>query len=128
MARDNEETENLGMVLGIVKSIKLDAMDSSIRKSLDFMQNSINELSKTISNMQTSISMLPETVPESVVKGMSARLIETMSLYNEANEALITLTLKHLNSSFLSRDAFSSINAEIPSDPSLGDTETNSPS
>ena len=118
MARDREESENFGMVLGLVKTIKLESIDSSIRKSMDFMQNSINELSRTISSMQTSIASLSETMPLDILTEMSTRLVETMHLYNEANEALIHLTLTHLESTLSSRAAFSTLNANIPEEPS----------
>jgi predicted outer membrane lipoprotein len=39
--QNKHDLENFGMALGIVKAIKLEAMDDSIRKSIEDMQSNI---------------------------------------------------------------------------------------
>lgn len=106
---DKNDLENFGMVLGLVKAVKLESMDDSIKKSMEFMQNTVTELSKTIAKLQESLVILLTEGEQDSFNILSERLADTISVYNQATEAMCTLLVKHISSSLMIKDIYSKV-------------------
>lgn len=106
---DKNDLENFGMVLGLVKAVKLESMDESIKKSMEFMQNTITELSKTIAKLQESLIVLLSEGEQESFNLLSERLAETISVYNQATEAMCSLLVQHISSSLQIKDTYSKV-------------------
>ena len=85
----NEEEDNFNVVLGLVKTIKMDSLDANARKSLELLQGTNASLMKACDSIQKDIVTLYASDKDEAAKRMEERLDKLLELASHAYHLLI---------------------------------------
>ena len=114
MANDAEDEQNLDAVLGLVKTIRIESLDASIRKSLEFLHSAIIDASKTYVVTQKDMVTLYTSGKDDAALRMEPRVDKLLDVITQATQALLGLTVQLTQSAMDDKDYISEITGLDP--------------